>query len=179
MCAPINYPSAPDLVPNGAGAFRPPGTYGAAGDYYLYQRYRPTYQPFNATAVCYTPRTLDFYSGWPRYAQYFGIAANTITGCNGPQTPEQALWARPYWGPTEKRQNVVSGPAWGDLKIGAANITQLINLARGCFWNEATVGGGALTECSAQRASCVPLPSAASAQAQTQERAPHEARARD
>jgi hypothetical protein len=119
--------------------FTPPGTSGAAGDYYLYTKYRPTYQPFFADQVCYTPRTLDFYPGWARYTTYFGIAANTVTGCNGPQTPEQALWARPYWGPTAQRRDIISGPGWGTLRVGASNVTQLIALAKGCFWNEATV----------------------------------------
>lgn len=135
----MNYPTPPEVVPNGAGIMQPPGTYGAAGNYYLYTKYRPPYQPFFADQVCFTPRTLDFYPGWARFATYFGIAANTITGCNGPQTPEQSMWARPYWGPTAKRQNVVSGPSWGTLRVGAQNLTQLISLSRGCFWNEATV----------------------------------------
>ncbi|KAI8466976.1 MAG: hypothetical protein J3K34DRAFT_524129 [Monoraphidium minutum] len=136
---PFQNPSIPELVPNGAGMFQPPGSNGQAGNYYLYTKYRQPYQPFNATSVCYTPRTLDFYPGWQRYAQYFAIAANTVTGCNGPQTPEQALWARPYWGPTEKVQSIISGPAWGDLKIAANDIMQLVRASKGCFWNEATV----------------------------------------
>jgi len=139
QCVKVNYPTPPDLVPNGAGIYQPPGTQGAAGNYFLYTPYRPTYQPFYADQVCYSPRTLDFYPGWARYAAYFGIAANTVTGCNGPQTPEQSLWARPYWGPTAKAQNVISGPGWGNLLLGANNITDLINLSKGCFWNEATV----------------------------------------
>ncbi|GBF99210.1 hypothetical protein Rsub_12469 [Raphidocelis subcapitata] len=139
VCAKVNYPTPPEFVPNGAGVFTPPGTSGAAGDYYLYTKYRPTYQPFFADQVCYTPRTLDFYPGWARYTTYFGIAANTVTGCNGPQTPEQALWARPYWGPTAQRRDIISGPGWGTLRVGASNVTQLIALAKGCFWNEATV----------------------------------------
>lgn len=117
----------------------PPGTQGQGGSYFLYTKYRPTYQPFFADQVCYTPRTLDFYPGWARFATYFGIAANTVTGCNGPQTPEQALWSRPYWGPTARPQAVISGPAWGTLRVGANNVSQLIGLSRGCFWNEATV----------------------------------------
>lgn len=139
VCAKVNYPTPPDLVPNGAGVFTPPGTSGAAGDYYLYTKYRPTYQPFFADQVCYTPRTLDFYPGWARFTTYFGIAANTVTGCNGPQTPEQALWSRPYWGPSARRRDIISGPGWGTLRVGASNVTQLIALSRGCFWNEATV----------------------------------------
>jgi hypothetical protein len=51
QCAKVSYPTLPEFVPNGAGIFTPPATNGAAGDFFLYTKYRPTYQPFFADQV--------------------------------------------------------------------------------------------------------------------------------
>lgn len=115
-CVPVGYNDpAYQLVGTMATNTDKPG--GGGDGYALYRDYAAPYVPYKASQYCYTPKTLLFLQGTdPNYLTYFQNSARALTGCGGIQTPMQAAWGEPYWGPPGFNRRVISGPGWGDFK---------------------------------------------------------------